>query len=676
LTSGTVAAYDGIRGAPFALAREDDDMALRLSLLLLAAAVLGHAAPVGAQCTTKADASLLQKSVKQVTNCNYKKLRNGPAVTCKLTPPPACAGTIVDDAMKLAWGANDPPAAAVDRSALHDQITCQKTIGKGVASFVGKKLRYLVQGLSRTDAETKARHSIDRIPDKCLVVVTQDVSGVILPDVGPQLDAAVPGPIGAVDGASLADALVALLETWVDRIGPNPVPPQPNILFILTDDQRFDTVDTTHSIDGVTPVMPTVLNEIVNKGVRFQNSFVTTDLCAPSRSSLLAAKYAHTTGVHDNGGSDGGFMAFNDVSTIPVWLKAANYHTGLYGKYINGYNAAAPYIPPGWDEWHAFKQVNYFNYTLEDNGSEVAYGSADTDYSTDVLRDLAVQFIHDAPSGQPFFLYFAPKAPHAPATPAPRHAGMFSGIPPWRPPNYNEADVSDKPAWVQAIAPWGVTKQNNQDAFDRHQLECLQSVDEAVAALLQALTDVGHLDDTIIIFASDNGYSWGSHRWEPKQCEYEECMRVPLAIRYKPLAPLPRIETGFGLNIDHGLTLAELAGATPDPGAEGVSMVKLLDGTTPSWRTDFLEEHWDGTPGDETDVGSIPTYAEVRDTPWKYNELVTGEKELYDIIGDPFELTNVAGNPGNAATVTALAARLRELRPDWTGSPSGAFLEP
>ena len=132
-------------------------MALRLSLLLLAAAVLGRAAPVGAQCTTKADASLLQKSVKQVTNCNYKKLRNGPAVTCKLTPPPACAGTLVDDAMKLAWGANDPPAAAVDRSALHDQLRCQKTIGKGVASFVGKKLRYLVQGLSPRRRRSRRR---------------------------------------------------------------------------------------------------------------------------------------------------------------------------------------------------------------------------------------------------------------------------------------------------------------------------------------------------------------------------------------------------------------------------------------------------------------------------------------------------------------------------------------
>ncbi len=619
-----------------------------------------------AQCTTKADASAVSRSAKQVTSCNYKKLRNGPAATCKTTSPPACAGTLVSDAMKLAWGANDPPTAAVDRATLRDQINCQKTIGKGVASFVGKKLGYLVRGLSRTDAETKARRAIDKIPLKCLVIVAQDASGVILPDVGPQLDAAVPGPNHLVDGASLADALVTLLETWVDRVGPNPTPLRPNILFILTDDQRFDTVDTTHSIDGVTPVMPTVMNEIAGKGVRFQNGFVTTDLCAPSRSSLLTAKYSHTTGVHDNGGSDGGFQAFDDASTIPVWLKAAGYHTGMYGKYINGYNTAAPYIPPGWDEWHAFKNVAYFNYTLENNGAEVVYGSADTDYSTDVLRDLAVQFIHDAPTDQPFFLYFAPKAPHAPATPAPRHAGMFSGIPPWRPPNYNEADVSDKPLWVQQIAPWGATKQNNNDAFDRHQLECLQSVDEAVAALLQALTDVGQLDNTIIIFQSDNGYSWGSHRWEPKQCEYEECMRVPLAIRYKPLAPLPRVETGFGLNIDHGLTLAELAGATPDPGAEGTSMVRLLDGTAPSWRSDFLEEHWNGT---------IPTYAEVRGVPWKYNELQTGETELYDVLADPFELTNVASDPANAATVATLAARLRVLRPGWPASPSGAFVD-
>jgi hypothetical protein len=143
-------------------------------------------------------------------------------------------------------------------------------------------------------------------------------------------------------------------------------------------------------------------------------------------------------------------------------------------------------------------------------------------------------------------------------------------------------------------------------------------------------------------------------------------MRVPLAIRYAPLAPLPRIETRFGLNIDHGETLSELGGATPDAGVEGLSMVRLLDDTTQTWRTDFLEEHWNGT---------IPTYAEVRGVPWKYNELLSSEKELYDEGADPFELTNVVNVPANAATVTALAARLRVLRPGWPASPSGAFLD-
>jgi N-acetylglucosamine-6-sulfatase len=622
-----------------------------------------------AQCTTKTDASALKKSVKLAAKCNLRRLKRGPVVTCKTSPPPACAGTLATDAVALAWGANNPAAAAIDRRLLHDQYNCQKAISKGVVDFVAKKLGYLINGLSPADAETKARRSIDKIPDKCAVTVAQDVSLVIVPDVGPQLDAAVPPAAGgAVQASTLRDALVTLLETWVDRVGPHAAPLRPNIVFILSDDQRFDTIGFEHSKDGgVTPVMPTVLNEIVNKGVTFENSFVTTALCAPSRASLLTGKYSHTTGVHDNGGADGGFGVFDDASTLAVWLKAAGYHTGIYGKYINGYGPAAPYQAPGWDEWHVFKNVAYFNYTLVENGAEVAFGSADTDYSTDVLRDKVVQFIHDSAGQQPFFLYFAPKAPHAPATPAPRHAGSYSGVPPWRPPNYNEADVTDKPAWVQAIAPWGPTKQANRDTFDRMQLESLQAVDEAVAALIQALKDIGQDQTTMIIYASDNGYSWGSHRWEPKQCPYEECMRVPLAIRYPPLAPLPRTENGFGLNIDHAETLAELAGATPDAGVEGASMVRLLDGTAPTWRADFLEEHWNST---------IPTLAQVRGTQWKYTEYVTAERELYDEDADPFELTNVVDDPGNAALVSDLADRLRELRPEWPASPSGAFLLP
>jgi len=134
------------------------------ALIVILGSIVVGAAQVGAQCTTTADASAVQKSARLVTSCNYRKLRSGPAVTCRTAAPPACAGTLVDDAMKLAWGVNDPPTAAVDRRALHDQLGCQRSIGKGVSTFIGKKLRYLIQGLSRADAEEKARRKIDRIP--------------------------------------------------------------------------------------------------------------------------------------------------------------------------------------------------------------------------------------------------------------------------------------------------------------------------------------------------------------------------------------------------------------------------------------------------------------------------------------------------------------------------------
>jgi arylsulfatase A-like enzyme len=638
-------------------------MTSRLALLL--ASVLVTARLADAQCTTATDAKTVSASIRKAVACDYTRLRRGPTATCHTTPPPACAGTLVADAVALAYGANDPPAAAVDHVASKATLACQKAIGTGVATFVGKKLTYLVKGLDPATAEARARRTLDKLPKKCALAVAQDPGGVVLPDVGPQCDAAVGAPGTAVDPTALAGALVTLLETWVDRVGPHAAPPRPNIVLILADDQRFDTIGLAHSLDGVTPVMKNVTAQIVGHGVTFQNSYTTTALCAPSRSSLLAAKYSHTTGVHDNSAADGGFSHFHDSSTIATWLHAAGYKTGLFGKYLNGYGPASPYTPPGWDEWHAFKAPEYFNYTLAENGVEVVYGSTDSEYSTDVLAAKVVQFIHDNAGTTPFFAYFAPYSPHAPATPAPRYVGSFSSIPPWRPPNFNEADVSDKPAWLRAITLWGPTKIANQDAFDRKQLECLQATDDAVGAVMQALRDTGVDGNTIVIYAADNGYSWGSHRWEPKQCPYEECTRVPLVVAYPPLTPLPRVETRFGLNIDYAETLAELAGAVPDAGVEGASLVRVVDGTAPTWRTDFLEEHWHG---------QITTYAQVHGVPWKYTEYTTAETELYDEGADPFELGSVA--PANPTVVAAMAARLRQLRPLWPlDSPSGAFVE-
>ena len=174
------------------------------------------------------------------------------------------------------------------------------------------------------------------------------------------------------------------------------------------------------------------------------------------------------------------------------------------------------------------------------------------------------------------------------------------------------------------------------------------------------------------MYSADNGYSWGSHRWKPKQCEYEECIRDPLIIRYGPLVPRARKDSRVTLNIDFAQTFAELAGATPDPGVEGRSLVPLLDGSATGWRTDLLNEHWNG---------KIPTFAQVRGLftkpggtrhLWKYVELVSGEKELYNLDRDAFELTNVAGNSANAGLIALMAARLRELDPGWTGSAPSA----
>src|SRR6185436_11417584 len=152
---------------------------------------------------------------------------------------------------------------------------------------------------------------------------------------------------------------------------------------------------------------------------------------------------------------------FDDSSCIATWLQGAGYRTSLIGKYLNGYqalwdpNTEPPYVPPGWTEWQGLRRVSFFNEIfVEPDGmggyDEVTYGNAESDYLTDVMREKAKTFISDSVAlGQPFFLYLAFKAPHLPQIPAPRHDGMFDGISLWRPPSYNEADVSDKPTWVQ-----------------------------------------------------------------------------------------------------------------------------------------------------------------------------------------------------------------------------------
>jgi arylsulfatase A-like enzyme len=660
---------------------------VRARTIALVGAVIGVLGVAGttavqAGCTASSDAGMVKKSLRQANRCDYKALRSGVDPGCTVAPPPACAGTLVTDANDLAYGT--ATLAEVDTRLLSDQLKCQKRIGKAVWFYVSTKLRYLIIGKPAAEAEAKAVKHLDRLADFCAVSVGQDPgSGVVLPTAGPQCAAAIAPPGGMVDTTKLRDCLRQLGEVWVDRYGPNPQPLRPNILFILSDDQRWDTTDDTHSPVPGHAIMPGLRSELGGSGVEFTNAFMGTPLCCPSRSSILRGQYAHTTGVYTNTGTHGGADDFVPLEgeTVATLLQAAGYRTGFLGKYLNGYNAlwpnaTTPYVPVGWTMWGAFKQPKYFDYTLVENGVPVSYGSAEADYSTDVLREKAKQFITDAVAlGQPFFLELALKAPHGPFQPAPRHDGMFAGLPAWRPASYNEPDVSDKPTWVQNTAPLTPAEQADLDNTRIKQLEMLQAVDEAIGGsttygitgIMQHLRNLGVADDTIVVYFSDNGWQWGEHRFQAKNKPYEESIRAPMFVRFPKLAPLARVESKFALNIDLCPTFVELALRSTDPPPtipfDGTSLVRLLDGTAPSWRTDFMTEGW---PGNHV-------WATVRESRWKYNELPLTpgdpnsafERELYDLQSDPLELNNVAADAGNAQRVADMAARLRQIRPAW-----------
>jgi arylsulfatase A-like enzyme len=607
-----------------------------------------------------------------------------------VSPPPACAGSLVADATALAYGPNDPAASGVVRTAVRTQLACQNQIGRGVASYVGLKLRSLIQGIDPALAEQRARRQLDRIPVRCLVDVAES-NGVLVPAVGEQAAAAVGGAGSSVDPIALRDALLALLGVWVDRVAPNAAPLRPNIVLIVTDDQRADTI--------APQFMPLLSAELISSGLRFANGFAPNAVCCPSRASILSGQYARNHGVLQNREGDpanptGSISAFDDTETLATALKAAGYRTGLFGKYLNGYrnfsddhaasHGGLQYVPPGWDRWYAIRGGRNWGINFSDEtgaivqtdpgtcidpppGEECPTTQApDCPHSTDHLRDKALDFIDEATGlGQRFFLYLSTQTPHGPACPAIRHQGMFAGVAPHRPPSYKEGEPGfdpddDKPQWVRQQQPFDG---DESDEFRIRQLESLQTVDEAVQAVMAKLRETGQERDTIVVYYGDNGYLWGEHRRGKKACPYEECWKVPFVVRYPRLVPLPRSEDALVANIDLAPTLLELAGATSSLAIDGRSMVRLLDGTEAAWRDAILGEHWGSQAPPQNPTPPVPTFAVVREAVWKYTEYCTGERELYDLSQDPFELTNVvAANPQVAAD---MAARLRTLNEEW-----------
>ncbi len=425
-----------------------------------------------------------------------------------------------------------------------------------------------------------------------------------------------------------------------------------NILVIMTDDQRWDTVSQ----------MPN-LSEIAAQGVQFTNAIQPTPLCGPSRSMLYSGGYhSQDTGVLSNEPPNGGVTKFHDESNLGVMLQGVGYDTTFIGKWINGYESLPStlgqyYVPPGWSSWigrrsvatgtswFAFKYILGSSTNVPNSSGALTTTSA---YTTYWERDQVIAKLNAAATNpaKPFFILWAPSAPHPPAIPAPEDANAFSDYL-YRDRGVGETDLSDKPAWVQNTKPLGEGP-GYGDGFIRNQLRALQGVDRSVKAIVDQLKTNGQYDNTVIIYTSDNGYMWNEHNQWFKSKPYQEDLRVP----FIALVPGISSRTDSSLiapSLDIGPTLFELAGINKT--TAGMSILPLLNDPATPWRNNIFLEENDILPNN----GSSE-YAGAITTQYKYVTYWTGEEELYDWIADPFELNSIHRDPDQASLKASLLA--------------------
>jgi N-acetylglucosamine-6-sulfatase len=474
--------------------------------------------------------------------------------------------------------------------------------------------------------------------------------------------------------AMLAVVLIGAVVLWPagsggtgsqPSAGEKPPGSQTNVVLIVTDDQRWDSLFA----------MPHV-RALMARGVNFTNAFVTTSYCCPSRASILTGQYSRHTGVYTDGGKTGGVIPFKDTNTLATWLHDAGYETALVGKYLNEYELIAPKIPPGWSEWDAlaspFPATKYYDYTINQNGSMVHYGTSPDDYVDTVLQQRAVHFLKS--TSEPFFLEFTPVAPHTPAIPAPRDRGRYANQALHPSDSYNEADVSDKPwAGMPEFPPLTAEDSTRLTKFWDSQLESLRQVDRSIGAFEKVLQDAGELDNTVFVFTSDNGLLLGEHRMTAvKVWPYEESIRVPLVVAGAGVANPGRQDDHLVLNIDLAPTIADLAGVTPGLKEDGRSLVPLLKDQDAPWREAFVVEylghggHFDGFvapfEGIRTRRYLYVRYGKLKLVPkGKLVRYPNGSEELYDLARDPFELHNLARVEEDQPLKHQLAAQLDRL---------------
>jgi N-acetylglucosamine-6-sulfatase len=423
-----------------------------------------------------------------------------------------------------------------------------------------------------------------------------------------------------------------------------------NVVLILSDDERSDG----------TAVMRNARTLLADHGVTFTDAHVTTSMCGPSRASILTGQYSHHTGFLTNFGPHS-YPAFEEENDdLGVWMHRAGYETALVGKYVNSYTDAYVHhrIPPGWDDWQVMDSIpeeEYYDYSINDNGRLVHYGKKPSDYSTSVLTHKAVQFIQQA--HHPFFLYFAPIAPHLPAIPARQDQGKLENIAPINSPDYDQRNVGKE--------PWRFFHKHLLSAaaklYIKHirirQEESLLALDRSVRSIVHTLRVRHELSNTVILYTSDNGFLWGEHRLGGKIWPYEESTHVPLIVR-TPWTHSAHWNSEPVLNIDLAPTISALAGIKPGLPEDGRSLVPFLRGEHPHWRHAFLVEYLGKSALRQ---GGPPPYVAVQTKQQLYVRYRNGWRELYNLAKDPWELNNIAGDPRTKPLQSRLGRLLQKL---------------
>jgi N-acetylglucosamine-6-sulfatase len=438
-------------------------------------------------------------------------------------------------------------------------------------------------------------------------------------------------------------------ESGPDAGAQDPQAP-PNILFILTDDQEARSVAE----------MPNVRSLLVAEGTSFDRAFATTAMCCPSRSSILRGQYAHNHKVLQNQFPRGGFKRFlklgHEESTVATWLDGAGYRTGFMGKYLNEYGTFEepnPHVPPGWDDWigyeGGFNEENTHDAFKVNLDGDVVRRDADKRHETDFLSRQAEDFIRDRGTNEPWFLTVSTNAPHSPALASDRNDGTYAGRTMPRSPAFNEADVSDKAAiWRESprlkngACPRDYRRDfifqclAEVDQVWRDRMESLQDVDDMVGRLVGTLQERGTLENTYIVFSSDNGYAMYDNRIYSKGAPYERSHKVPMIVR-GPGVPAGATDSRLVANVDLAPTFAEWAGARAPSFVDGRSLVPVLSDPRAPWRTRLLfEQRLGGHAYDAIRTSSAEVYIEYPRT---------NETEYYDLKRDPHQLDGQAETP-------------------------------